>query len=165
MRRTRRGLIFDNQGLLGYIMPMDFLRYSVDYGIIGFLVFLSVVSLGVFIERIMFLRRLNIDDYPVRKSLELDVTKRITILATIGGNAPYIGLLGTVLGIMLTFYTIGLEGYVNTSRIMTGLALALKATAIGLLVAIPAIGFYNYLLRKVRVILLEWDIRNGRERI
>jgi biopolymer transport protein ExbB len=113
----------------------------------------------------MFLRRLNIDNYPVRKSLELDVTKKITILATIGGNAPYIGLLGTVLGIMLTFYTIGLEGYVNTTRIMTGLALALKATAIGLLVAIPAIGFYNYLLRKVRVILLEWDIRNGRERV
>ncbi len=151
--------------LLGYIMPMDFLRYSVDYGIIGFLLFLSVVSLGVFIERLMFLRRLNIDDYPVRKSLELDVTKKITILATIGGNAPYIGLLGTVLGIMLTFYTIGLEGYVNTTRIMTGLALALKATAIGLLVAIPAIGFYNYLLRKVRVVLLEWDIRNGRERV
>ncbi len=144
-------------------MPMDFLRYSVDYGIIGFLVFLSIVSLGVFIERLIFLRRLNIDDYPVRKSLELDVTKKITILATIGGNAPYIGLLGTVLGIMLTFYTIGLEGYVNTTRIMTGLALALKATAIGLLVAIPAIGFYNYLLRKVRVVLLEWDIRNGRE--
>jgi biopolymer transport protein ExbB len=142
---------------------MDFLRYSVDYGIIGFLVFLSIVSLGVFIERLIFLRRLNIDDYPVRKSLELDVTKKITILATIGGNAPYIGLLGTVLGIMLTFYTIGLEGYVNTTRIMTGLALALKATAIGLLVAIPAIGFYNYLLRKVRVVLLEWDIRNGRE--
>jgi biopolymer transport protein ExbB len=144
---------------------MDFLRYSVDYGIIGFLVLLSVVSLGVFIERLMFLRRLNIDDYPVRKSLELEVTKKITILATIGGNAPYIGLLGTVLGIMLTFYTIGLEGYVNTTRIMTGLALALKATAIGLLVAIPAIGFYNYLLRKVRVILLQWDIRNGRERV
>ncbi len=146
-------------------MRMDFLRYSVDYGIIGFLLFLSVVSLGVFIERLLFLRRLNIEDYPVRKSLELDATKKITILATIGGNAPYIGLLGTVLGIMLTFYTIGVEGYVNTTRIMTGLALALKATAIGLLVAIPAIGFYNYLLRKVRVVLLQWDIRNGREGI
>ncbi len=144
---------------------MDFLRYSVDYGVIGFLLLLSVVSLGVFIERLVFLRRINIDDYPVRKSLELDVTKKITILATIGGNAPYIGLLGTVLGIMLTFYTIGVEGYVNTTRIMTGLALALKATAIGLVVAIPAIGFYNYLLRKVRVILLQWDIRNGRERV
>jgi biopolymer transport protein ExbB len=66
---------------------------------------------------------------------------------------------------MLTFYTIGVEGYVDPTRIMVGLALALKATAVGLLVAIPSIAFYNYLLRRVRVLLAEWDIKNGRERI
>ena len=61
---------------------------------------------------------------------------------------------------MLTFYTIGVEGYVNATRIMVGLALALKATAIGLVVAIPSIVFYNTLLRRVKVILLEWDDRH-----
>ncbi len=66
---------------------------------------------------------------------------------------------------MLTFYTIGVEGYVDATKIMVGLALALKATAIGLFVAIPSIVFYNYLLRRVKVILLEWDIRYGRERV
>jgi len=89
----------------------------------------------------------------------------LSIIATIGSNAPYIGLLGTVLGIMLTFYTIGVDGYVDGAKIMVGLALALKATAIGLFVAIPSVVFYNYLVRKVRVVLLEWDKEYGRERI
>lgn len=140
---------------------MDWLKYGVDYGIIGFLIFLSVVSFAIFVERYLFMRRLSVGRYEQRRALELDLTRRLTTLATIGGNAPYIGLLGTVLGIMLTFYTIGVEGYVDPTRIMVGLALALKATAIGLLVAIPTITFYNYLLRKTRVLLTEWDMRNG----
>ena len=89
------------------------------------------------------------------------VGKRHATLATIGSNAPYIGLLGTVLGIMITFHTIGTQGYLDATRIMVGLALALKATAFGLLVAIPSIVFYNTLLRRVKVILLEWDDRHG----
>jgi biopolymer transport protein ExbB len=66
---------------------------------------------------------------------------------------------------MLTFHTIGTEGMIDTSKIMTGLALALKATAIGLVVAIPAITFYNFLLRRVKVLVAEWEALNGRKRI
>jgi biopolymer transport protein ExbB len=62
---------------------------------------------------------------------------------------------------MLTFYTIGRDGLQDTSQIMVGLALALKATAIGLVVAIPSIVFYNLLLRKVKVLLIRWDIHHG----
>ena len=144
---------------------MEWLKYLIDYGIIVLLLFLSVVSLALFIERLLFLRRIKVEEYKERKRLELEMTRRLVIIATIGGNAPYIGLLGTVLGIMLTFYTIGVEGYVDTTKIMVGLALALKATALGLVVAIPSISFYNYLVRRVRVLLLEWDIRHGREGI
>jgi biopolymer transport protein ExbB len=145
---------------------MDWLRYLVDYGIIGLLILLSVTSLAIFVERYLFMKRLKVDQYTAgRKALEIDLTRSLTLLATIGANSPYIGLLGTVLGIMLTFYTIGVEGYVDPTRIMVGLALALKATAIGLLVAIPSIAFYNFLLRRVRVLLAEWDMRNGRERV
>ncbi|MCX5801998.1 MAG: TonB-system energizer ExbB [Proteobacteria bacterium] len=142
------------------------MKYLVDYGIIGLLVFLSIVSLAIFVERFLFIKRLKIEDYKEdKKTLEIAATRKLAIIATIGSNAPYIGLLGTVLGIMLTFYTIGVEGYVDATKIMVGLALALKATAIGLFVAIPSIVFYNYLLRRVKVILLEWDIRYGRERV
>jgi biopolymer transport protein ExbB len=48
---------------------------------------------------------------------------------------------------------------------MTGLSLALKATAIGLVVAIPSVFFYNLLLRRAKVIMMEWEIENGRERV
>jgi len=141
---------------------MDWLRYSVDYGVIGLLVLLSIVSLAIFTERLLFLRKLDLNSYKGgRRALEKEITQKLGIIASIGSNAPYIGLLGTVLGIMLTFYTIGIEGYVNPTRIMVGLALALKATAAGLLVAIPSVVFYNTLLRRVKVILLEWDERHG----
>jgi len=145
---------------------MNWLAYLVDYGIVGLLIVLSVISLAIFIERYLFFKRLVVDDQTGdRKTFEIEITKRMAVIATIGSNAPYIGLLGTVLGIMLTFFTIGKEGYVDATRIMTGLALALKATAIGFVVAIPSIVFYNYLVRKVKVALLLWDAKYGRERI
>jgi biopolymer transport protein ExbB len=59
---------------------------------------------------------------------------------------------------MITFYTLGDIGAVDTKKIMTGLALALKATAMGLIVAIPAIAFYTALLRKAERILTNWDV-------
>jgi biopolymer transport protein ExbB len=149
-------------GLATGDLSMAWLSYFVDYGIVGLLVLLSIVSLAIFVERWLFLSRVNPGDYEgSRRSLEISITRRLGIIASIGSNAPYIGLLGTVLGIMLTFSTIGAEGYVNATRIMMGLALALKATAIGLVVAIPSIVFYNTLLRRVKVILLEWEDRHG----
>ncbi|MER2528744.1 MAG: MotA/TolQ/ExbB proton channel family protein, partial [Candidatus Competibacter denitrificans] len=75
--------------------------------------------------------------------------------------APYVGLLGTVLGIMLTFQTLGATGDIDVKTIMTGLALALKATAAGLLVAIPCVALNNALRRKVRLLLARWDAQHG----
>jgi len=141
---------------------MAWLSYAIDYGIIGLLLLLSVISLAIFIERWFFFKRLDIKNYKgSRRALEIEITRKLGIIASIGSNAPYIGLLGTVLGIMFTFYSIGVEGYLNATGIMVGLALALKATAIGLVVAIPSIVFYNTLLRRVKVMLLEWDDAHG----
>jgi len=67
-----------------------------------------------------------------------------------------------VLGIIVTFYTLGESGNLDVKSIMTSLALALKATAMGLAVAIPAIFFYNHLIRKVDVILAKWEILERR---
>jgi biopolymer transport protein ExbB len=144
---------------------MEWLKAVVDYGIIGFLIFLSIIAIGVAIERFYFFKHINLDAYPDQKTLELELTKKIHLIATIGSNAPYIGLLGTVLGIMLTFYMIGQEGFMDTGKIMVGLALALKATAVGLLVAIPAVSLYNFLLRKVKVLQMSWEIGHERKRI
>jgi len=141
---------------------MAWLGYFVDYGVIGLLILLSIVSLSIFVERLMFLRGIDVGAYDgSRHHLEIAVTRKLGIVASIGSNAPYVGLLGTVLGIMMTFYRIGTEGYVDAARIMVGLALALKATAAGLAVAIPSIVFYNILLRRAKIILLQWDDRYG----
>lgn len=143
---------------------MEWLSGAIDYGIIGLLGVLSIVAIAVAIERHMTYKRIRIEDFADKKSLELALTKKIHIIATIGSNAPYLGLLGTVLGIMLTFYTMGREGFMDTGKIMVGLALALKATAVGLLVAIPAVTLYNFLLRKAKVIIMQWEINEKSKR-
>ncbi len=130
----------------------------VDYGVIGVLVLLSIVTLWLFIERMMFYKTVDIEKYTHRDELEIELTNNVNVIATIASNAPYIGLLGTVLGIMITFYTLGDIGAVDAKKIMTGLAMALKATAMGLIVAIPAIVFYNVLNRKIEKILTKYDI-------
>ena len=144
---------------------MEWLKDTVDYGIIGFLIVLSIIAVSIAIERYLVYKNIKLDSFIDKKSLELELTGKLHVIATIGSNSPYIGLLGTVLGIMLTFYTMGREGFVDTGKIMVGLALALKATAVGLLVAIPSVAFYNFLLRKAKVLVMQWEIRNGRERV
>ncbi len=144
---------------------MEYLNDVVDYGVIGLLILLSIISVTISIERYLFYRKIKVESFLDKKALEMELTKGLHIIATVGSNAPYIGLLGTVLGIMFTFYTMGREGFMDTGKIMVGLALALKATAVGLLVAIPSVTLYNLLLRRAKVIIMEWEIRNGRERV
>lgn len=144
---------------------MEWLSAAIDYGVIGLLLVMSMIAVALAVERHLIYRRIKLTEYADKKSLELELTKKLHIIATIGSNAPYIGLLGTVLGIMLTFYTMGNEGFMDTGKIMSGLSLALKATAVGLIVAIPSVALYNFLLRKVKVLIMRWEIENGRERI
>ncbi len=136
----------------------------VDYGIIGILVLMSIASLALFIERMMSYGQVRVEEYESKDELELELGNNVSTIATIGSNAPYVGLLGTVLGIMITFYNLGDVGAVDPKKIMTGLALALKATAMGLVVAIPAIVFYNILLRKMERLLTTWEINAQKKR-
>ncbi len=140
-------------------MPIEQLKDIVDYGIIGFLFFLSFITFAFAIERVLFYRGLKLTDYKNKTALELDISKRLATIASIGSNAPYIGLLGTVLAIILTFYIIGdQQDTINPGEVMKHLALALKATAAGLVVAIPATVIYNALLTRVDTILAQWEI-------
>lgn len=136
---------------------MEILESLIDYGIIAVLGIMGFIAVWFFIERLIFLRHVRIEDYSSKDQLEIAVSTRLSTIATIASNAPYIGLLGTVLGIMLTFYSLGQGDNIDPKEIMSGLALALKATALGLVVAIPAITFYNALVRKCEVILSQFD--------
>lgn len=142
---------------------MDALKDAVDYGVIGLLLVLSVWSVAVAIERWLFYRRVDLAQFSNAQLLEITLTKRLVIIGTVAANAPYIGLLGTVLGIMLTFHTMGTSGTMAVSTIMIGLSLALKATAIGLLVAIPCVVLNNVLRRRVSEILTEYRAKHGTE--
>jgi len=132
---------------------MNALQDVVDYGIIGLLLALSVWTMAIAVERWFFYRRVDPTQYPDSLGLEMVLTRRLVIIGTVAANAPYIGLLGTVLGIMLTFHTMGTSGTMAVNAIMIGLSLALKATAVGLLVAIPCVVMNNVLRRKVTEIL------------
>lgn len=134
------------------------LKEIVEYGVIGVLVLMSVVALWATLERLLFYKYIKLVLYTNKTELEIDLSKNLTLIATIGSNAPYVGLLGTVFGIIITFIQIGQSGMVDTANIMTGLALALQATAGGLLVAIPSIVFYNLLMRKSEVLIAQWEI-------
>lgn len=144
---------------------MEWLKYVIDYGIIGLLVLMSVIAVAIGIERYLLFKKIKTVEFVDRRSLELILTAKLHVIASIGSNAPYIGLLGTVLGIMLTFYSMGQTGLMDSGKIMIGLALALKVTAVGLLVAIPAMIIYNFLIRKSKVLIMEWEINNGRKRL
>lgn len=136
---------------------MEGLKAVIDFGVIGLLLFLSVWAVAVAIERFSYYRRVKVAEHATRVELEVDLTRRLVVIGTVAANAPYIGLLGTVLGIMLTFQTMGQSGDMDVKSIMTGLALALKATAMGLLVAIPCVALNNALRRRVRERLAEFD--------
>jgi biopolymer transport protein ExbB len=142
---------------------MIIIKYAIDYGIIGLLVVMSFLAVAIAVERYLTYRKIEVKNYADRKELELQLSGRLHLIATIGSNAPYIGLLGTVLGIMLTFYTMGKSGFMDSGSIMVGLALALKVTAAGLIVAIPTIVIYNLLQRKAKVLLMQWEIEHGRQ--
>ncbi|EOI2133005.1 TPA: TonB-system energizer ExbB, partial [Campylobacter jejuni] len=115
-------------------------------GIMAFIAFWCVI------ERMLFFRKINFKNYENQEQFDDAISENLTTIYIIYSNAPYIGLLGTVIGIMVTFYEMGLAGNIDVKSIVVGLSLALKATALGLLVAIPALMAYNALLRKVSLL-------------
>jgi biopolymer transport protein ExbB len=137
-------------------MNIELLKNLIDYGVIALLIFMSFVSFWFFIERIIFYKNIDVTKYKNKKALDIALTKHLTIIGTIASNSPYIGLLGTVLAIMLTFMTMG-NGDIEASKIMSSLALALKATAVGLVVAIVSQVFYNILGRFAEVMESKYE--------
>lgn len=140
---------------------MTHLQAIIDYGIIGLLVLLSMWAVAVALERWLFYRRASLAQFADSQQLEISLTKRLVVIGTVAANAPYIGLLGTVLGIMVTFHTMGTTKTIEVSAIMVGLSLALKATAVGLLVAIPCVVMNNALRRRVAELLTQYKALHG----
>jgi biopolymer transport protein TolQ len=81
----------------------------------------------------------------------------VPFLATVGSAAPFIGLFGTVVGIIDAFHHIANQGSANLATVAPGIAEALGTTAIGLIAAVPAVMAYNFFARKIKVLTAEMD--------
>ncbi|EAH7248213.1 TonB-system energizer ExbB [Campylobacter jejuni] len=131
---------------------MEFLKDYIDLIIFLILGIMAFIAFWCVVERMLFFRKINFKNYENQEQFYDAISENLTTIYIIYSNAPYIGLLGTVIGIMVTFYEMGLVGNIDVKSIVVGLSLALKATALGLLVAIPALMAYNALLRKVSLL-------------
>ena len=187
---------------------MDIVKTFLDMALLGsswvlwLLLILSVVSVGLILERSIFFARMRLDFVTFSRTLSealldnrldeaqklcessasieaqvalraLQVRKRgvkameetmsgyligqkqyldrgLVVLGTLGNNAPFIGLFGTVIGIIQAFHDLGHNTGGGPSVVMTGISEALVATAVGLLVAIPAVISYNAFNRMVK---------------
>jgi biopolymer transport protein ExbB len=136
---------------------MEELKLVVDYATLGILGMMSIIAFAYGIERFFYYRSVNISLYKTKNEAEAELTRNLTAISVIGSNAPYVGLLGTVAGIMVVFYEIGQSGGMEPSTVVIGLSLALKATALGLLVAIPSMMIYSACLRKVDLLMGKYE--------
>ena len=89
--------------------------------------------------------------------LRIDLERNLGVLGTLGNNAPFIGLFGTVLGIIKAFADLSKNQAGGAAAVMSGISEALVATAVGLMVAIPAVIFFNFFQGKVRKAMARVD--------
>jgi biopolymer transport protein ExbB/TolQ len=94
------------------------------------------------------------------QSLAQDMEVNISLLATVASVAPFVGLLGTVIGIIRAFRAVSMSAG-GASLVAIGISEALIGTAAGLVVAIPALLFYNYFANKIRRLTQDWEIFGG----
>ena len=103
-----------------------------------------------------------IDIYEETFKAEIDIAEQnlknsLATLGTISSTAPYVGLLGTVYGILIAFWGLGMEGQATIATVAPSIAEALIATGMGLFVAIPALVFYNKLNHRVDILIDQYD--------
>ncbi len=177
-----------------------------DQTVLWILILLSIVSIGMILERYFFLRKVSKESADTREKIRAalashsvedvenmprnvqtvegralnfamkhikesgskglseafntyalierpELERFLNFLATVGSNAPYVGLLGTVLGIMKAFFDLSQNAEAGQQTVMAGISMALVSTAAGLFVAIPAVISYNYFQKQVKGIL------------
>lgn len=129
------------------------------------LLLMSIITIAIIIERFITIKSIEKDLYSYSPlELRLALEKRLGILATFGNNAPFIGLFGTVLGIIKAFHDLGTSSEFGVRVVMAGISEALVATAMGLFVAIPSVIGYNYFVRKIKFLMMIYEEnKNGRK--
>lgn len=109
-------------------------------------------------ERLAWPKADNVDALQTRARHEIVRLERgLVVLEIIVGIAPLLGLVGTIVGMMDVFGDVGQMGMADAARLARGIALILRATLIGLLIAIPALVFWSYYSKKVEMLAVEME--------
>ncbi|HOT46134.1 MAG TPA: MotA/TolQ/ExbB proton channel family protein [Spirochaetota bacterium] len=100
-------------------------------------------------------RKAGLDEIMASRMLEEEslLEKRLPVLNTLGNNAPFIGLLGTVLGVIKAFHGLGTLGNTGAEVVMRGISTALLATAAGLFIAVPVVMFNNFFMARIQEVM------------
>lgn len=110
------------------------------------------------VDRLSWPKEENVDALQTRARHEIVKLERgLVVLEIIVGIAPLLGLVGTILGMMTTFQSVGEMGLNDAAKLASGIALILKATLIGLLIAIPALISWSYYTKKVEMLAVEME--------
>jgi biopolymer transport protein ExbB len=156
-------------------------------GVVALLAAMSLASLATAVERLLALRRATRDvahlvpewraaleadlppevrrevyDRTVRRSLlgtGAALRRGLGVLATVGATAPFVGLVGTVIGVVNAFQEIAVTGQGGVGQVSAGIAEALVTTAVGIGVAVPAVWFFNHLTQRTRQVLVAMECR------
>ncbi len=114
--------------------------------------------LAIALERLHWPKEENVDALQTRARHEIVKLERgLVVLEIIVGIAPLLGLVGTILGMMTAFENVGQMGLNDATRLASGIALILRATLVGLLIAIPALIFWSYYTKKVEMLAVEME--------
>jgi len=141
-------------------MAIEKIKDIVEFGVLSVLAVALLVLIYLYINRKAAFRFAlsQLQRFENKTELEIELNKKMSFIYSLASNAVYIGLLGTVIGIMITLQSIDFE---SKKEMIASLAIPLISTAASIIVAIIGNFIYNALAADIETILRYWDVKNG----
>ncbi len=141
-------------------MAIENIKDIVEFGVLSVLAVALLVLIYLYINRKAAFRFAlsQLQRFDNKTELEIELHKKMSVIYSLASNAVYIGLLGTVIGIMITLQSIDFE---SKKEMIASLAIPLISTAASIIVAIIGNFIYNALAADIETILRYWDVKNG----
>jgi biopolymer transport protein ExbB len=141
-------------------MTNDYIKIGIEFSVLSILAIslLAMVYLTINRYSAFAFVESQLDRFPNKTELEIELNKKMTMIYSIASNAVYIGLFGTVLGII---YTLAQINTGNQKELISSLSMPLISTAVSIVVAVVGTFLYNALVDRIEVVSKKWDIHHG----